>query len=155
MLHAALLAVALATPAPTAPPQVIPMPVPTGIQRAEIRNSGSTNTAGYSLSVASNGRTSLEQGSFPLRRSISQRLVTRFFADLREAGDVAKLPDAHCMKSTSFGTSTHVAYRGAVSPDISCPSSSSIVRALYNDTQAIAQAAGVSMVPGPSKRFIP
>ena len=154
MLHAAVLA-ALITPPPTAPPQVLPMPVPTGAATAQIRNSGSTNTGGYTITVSSDGRTALEQGAFPLRRRVAGRIVARFFADLRAAGDVAKLPDAHCMKSVSFGTTTQVAYRGALSPDLSCPSHSALVRALYNDTQAIAQAAGVSMLPGPSKHFIP
>jgi hypothetical protein len=155
MLHAVLLAAALASPEPTVAPQLIPAAVPTGTRTAQITNSGSTNRAGYTITVSRNGRTALQQGAFPIRRTISARLASRFFADLQAAGDVAKLPDAHCMKSVSFGTSTHVAYRGSVSPDISCPSTSPHVRALEDDVQAIAQAAGVSMMPGPQKPFVP
>lgn len=134
MLHAAVLMLALATP---------------GAGEATIVNSGSTNVAGYRLRVSPDGSTFLNQANLPLRRRLPHALVARFFAALREAGDLAALPDAHCMKSASFGSSTRIEYHGRISPDLSCPSGSVRERTLYLDAQAIGAAAGVSMLPAP------
>ena len=92
---------------------------------AVIVNSGSTNVAGYTLRVRDDGWTTLEQAGATQHKRVDKALAARFFADLRAAGPLGALPRAMCMKSTSFGSVTTVAYRGARSPDLSCPGSSS------------------------------
>jgi hypothetical protein len=153
MLLALVLAFALPTygpmPVPSATPPVPAQRVPTAAGEALIVNSGSTNTAGYRLRVYADGTTALQQGDVALRKHVSRTLVAHFFADLRAAGALDALPRAACMKSASFGSSTYVAYRGKLSPDVTCPSASPAERALAVDADALAAAAGVSMVVRP------
>jgi hypothetical protein len=118
---------------------------------AQIVNSGSTNTLGYTIRVSSDGKASLElQGgsaaSTPKPFTLSADLATRFFADLAAArkGNAVTVP---CMKSASFGTSTHVSWQGWKSPDLSCPPKDSLGEALVKDIDGIRQAAGVSVAP--------
>jgi hypothetical protein len=158
MLSALLaLAFALPTYGPVPDPSGSPTPVPAylrvpaGGEEALIVNSGSTNRAGYRLRVYADGTTALQQGDVPLRKHVSPQLVKRFFGDLNAAGPLDQIPVAHCMKSVSFGSSTQIAYRGKMSPDLTCPSPSAAARALAVDADALAQAAGVSMLPRPLK----
>ncbi|MEA2664370.1 MAG: hypothetical protein QOI11_1314 [Candidatus Eremiobacteraeota bacterium] len=115
---------------------------------AVIVNSGSTNTAGYTLRVRDDGWTTLAQAGATQHKRLDKALAARFFADLRAAGPLGALPRAMCMKSTSFGSVTTVSYRGARSPDLSCPGSSSAETALGADVNALRDAAGVSQTPG-------
>jgi hypothetical protein len=147
-----MLALLLAFAVPTYGP--IPMPrvtfaglaIPTAADQAVIANSGSTNIGGYVIRVDADGTVSVDQG-VPLRKTIPKQLATHFFDDLRAAGDVEALPQAMCMKSASFGSSTRIGYRGKLSPDLTCPSNSSAERALAIDVNAIVSAAGVTIVP--------
>jgi hypothetical protein len=47
------------------------------------------------------------------------------------------------MKSASFGTSTHINWKGWVSPDLDCPPNDSLGDALVRDYQEILKASGV------------
>ncbi|HEX3549743.1 MAG TPA: hypothetical protein VHT53_05175 [Candidatus Elarobacter sp.] len=153
MLHALVLLAAIPTygPIPAASGSPSPVPaylrVPTTAGEALIVDSGSTNRAGYRLRVYADGTTALQQGDVPIRKHVSETLVKRFFADLEAAGPLDRLPAGTCMKSASFGSVTRVGYRGALSPDVTCPSSSTAERALAVDVTALASAAGVSMLP--------
>lgn len=153
MLLALALALAVPTygPVPQPSDSVSPVPaylrVPTGPDEALIVDSGSTNRAGYRLRVYASGWTALQQGDVPLRKRVPAALVARFFADLKAAAPLDQLTIVHCMKSASFGSTLHVGYRGAMSPDLACPSSSDAGRALAVDVTALASAAGVSMLP--------
>ncbi|HEV3085857.1 MAG TPA: hypothetical protein VGX96_01435 [Candidatus Elarobacter sp.] len=153
MVLALVLAFAVPTygpiPVGTASPPPAYLRVPTTPDEALIVNSGSTNRAGYRLRVYADGWTALQQGDVPVRKRVPAALVDRFFADLKAAGPLSKLPAAHCMKSVSFGSTTSIGYRGVLSPDLSCPSSSPSARALAVDAAALASAAGVSMLPRP------
>ena len=154
MLLAFGLAVALLGAIPTYGPIPQPSPsvisgVPKNSGEALIVNSGSTNRAGYRLRVYAGGWTALQQGDMPVRKRVPSALIKRFFADLHAAGPLDQLPAANCMKSASFGSSTRVAYRGTLSPDLTCPSRSAAARALAVDADALAAAAGVSMLPRP------
>ncbi len=153
MLLALVLAFAVPTygpiPAPTPSPPPAYLRVPTAAGEALILNSGSTNRAGYRLRVYADGWTALQQGDVPVRKRVPTALVERFFADLTAAGPLDKLPVPHCMKSVSFGSATEIGYRGVLSPDLSCPSSSPAARSLAVDAEALASAAGVSMLPIP------
>jgi hypothetical protein len=134
---------------PSPPPAYLRVPVTDG--EALILDSGSTNRAGYRLRVYATGWTALQQGDIPLRKRVPAALVKRFFADLRAAGPLDRITVMRCMKSISFGSSMQIGYRGKLSPDLSCPSASSAARALAVDAGALADAAGVSMVPRPLK----
>jgi hypothetical protein len=155
LLALLLLAVPTFGPVPdasaSAPPGPAPayLRVPTNGSEALILNSGSTNRAGYRLRVFADGTTALQQGDVPLKKRIPQTLATHFFADLKAAGPLDKLQLPHCMKSASFGSTTQIGYRGVMSGDVSCFGDSQTVRALSIDATAIADAAGVSMLPRP------
>jgi hypothetical protein len=158
MVHALALIVAFAIPTygpipmPSETPPIPAARIPTAPDEALIVNSGSTNSAGYRLRVYADGTTALQQGDAAVRKHVSLALVKRFFADLRAAGALDALPRGGCMKSASFGSSTTVAYRGKLSPDVSCPSASPAERALAVDADALAAAAGATMLlrPQPS-----
>jgi hypothetical protein len=108
-----LLMLAAATASPSATP---------GTQ-AEIINSGSTNTLGYVLHVARSGALVVEmQGGAPPRNAtIARAVADRFFAALAAAEPIASLATAHCMHSASFGYTLRIKYRGATTPDLTCP----------------------------------
>jgi hypothetical protein len=158
MLHALFLAVVMPTYGPLTQPAPSPMPVagmrvPVAPGEALIVNSGSTNRAGYRLRVYDTGWTALQQGDVPLRKRVPLALVKRLFADLRAAGPLDRLQTARCMKSMSFGSVTQIAYRGTMSPDVSCGGTSDAVRALEADALALADAAGVSMLPARTREL--
>lgn len=118
-------------------------------ESAKIVNSGSTNTVGYTISVSSDGKASaiMQNGSSAAKAfTITTDLATRFFSDLaaaRKAGTVT----VPCMKSASFGSSTHVSWEGWTSPDLTCPPKDSVGEALIKDVEAIRQAAGIPASP--------
>ncbi len=124
----------------------------TPADNAVIVNSGSTNTVGYSIAVSSDGKASLTVQSrggapgTPKAFSVPADTAKRFFADLAAArtGNAATVP---CMKSASFGTSTHVHWQGWVSPDLSCPPKGDAGEALVKDVDAIRAASGMSTQP--------
>lgn len=157
LLALAVLAFAIPTYGPVPNPSGSPAPpaaylrVPTVAGEALIVDSGSTNRAGYRLRVYADGWTALQQGDVPLKKRIPAALAKRFFSDLRAAAPLDRLSVMRCMKSASFGSTMQIGYGGKMSPDLSCPSSSSAARALAVDAAALAEAAGVSMLPRPLK----
>lgn len=111
---------------------------------ATIRNSGSTNTAGFTITVWSDATGSASvQGATPKPFGVPNDLSARFFADLLAAHSDAA-PATHCMKSASFGTSTIVQWHGWSSPDLQCPPFSASLGALARDVNAIEAAAGIT-----------
>ena len=119
---------------------------------AMIVNSGSTNSYGYSITVRSDGNATATlqvrgaAAGTTKAFTIPAATVERFFADLAAArkGNATTSP---CMKSASFGTSTHITWQGWVSPDLSCPPSGALGQALDADVDAIRKAAGISAMP--------
>jgi hypothetical protein len=119
---------------------------------AVIVNSGSTNSIGYKIQVWSDGSAAIttQNGSNSPAAAktftVSAATTSRFFADLAAArkDDAKSVP---CMKSASFGTSTHVTWQGWVSPDLDCPPKGSLGAALVEDIQTIRQASGISAFP--------
>ena len=109
---------------------------------ASIVDSGSTNTAGYTIRVWSDGTAAVGAKSF----TFSPSLATKFFADLKAArgGDAQA---EHCMKSASFGTSTHVHWHGWTSPDLDCPPGDKLTSAVLSDVNAIRAAGKVNAAP--------
>ncbi|MGC2128519.1 MAG: hypothetical protein WA629_00360 [Candidatus Aquilonibacter sp.] len=111
---------------------------------ATIRNSGSTNTAGFTIRVWSDASASASvQAATPKTFALPNDLSARFFSDLHAAAnDVA--PATHCMKSASFGTSTIVQWHGWSSPDLQCPPFSASLGALAVDVREIEAAADIT-----------
>jgi hypothetical protein len=123
MLHAIVLAALIA------PPVVI-------------TNSGSTNFAGYSVTVSRDGSARIENGGAITTKTLSPKLVTALYDDLATSGPLDTLPKGSCMKSMSFGTSTHLTFGGKTSPDLQCPGGA-LVRQLAGDVNAILNALDV------------
>ena len=98
---------------------------------AEILDSGSTNTAGFRIVIDRSGKADYklnprknapqtEAPSGNKRRQLSRELVDRFYSDLNAAQPFSSLPDQHCMKSASFGTTTSIEFAGEKTPDLNC-----------------------------------
>lgn len=85
---------------------------------ATIIDSGSTNRAGFRISVGQSGVAEMT----PAHRNItlSAAVVQRFYTDLEAARPLASLPEVHCMKSASFGSALTVAFGNDQTPDLSC-----------------------------------
>jgi hypothetical protein len=117
---------------------------------ATIVNSGSTNVAGYTLDVRSDGTataaTSNRTGailSTPAPFTLAPDVAKQFFADLA-AARTAKAAIEPCMKSASFGSTTHVKWHDWTSPDLSCPPADPAATALAHDIAVITLASGVA-----------
>lgn len=119
---------------------------------ASIVDSGSTNTGGYTIHVWSDGTAATTyQGrsdTTPPSTSftLSPSLASRFFADLK-AARAGKARAERCMKSASFGTSTHVYWHGWTSPDLDCPPGDRLTSAVLKDVNAIRSAGKVTAAP--------
>ncbi|GAC1408870.1 MAG: hypothetical protein NVSMB64_17540 [Candidatus Velthaea sp.] len=110
---------------------------------AVIQDSGSTNTAGYTIAVHRSGRIDVLMAHAPVTHpKIAAKLVARLYTDLARTGPVAALPAEACMKSVSFGTRVTLAYGGQQSPDLSCAENDA-VRMLSGDANAIVNAAHI------------
>jgi len=123
-------------------------PMPTSLpQMAVITTSPSTNTAGYRIAIAPDGGADVTvQTAEVIHTRVDPDLAKRLYADLARAGALDALPTGHCMKSTSFGTSTWISYHGANSPDVQC-AQNEVERALELDARAIAGAVRTAQGP--------
>ncbi|MBD2441408.1 hypothetical protein [Nostoc sp. FACHB-110] len=122
---------------------------------AVIVNSGSTNTIGYRIYVSPTGETNYVDGKGSGNGKLPEKLVKRFFNDIKVAEPLSKLPTKpSCVKSTSFGTTTNVSLGGEQSPDLSCPGNSK-ARRLENDVIAIAKTLNVVNVPTSQGKPLP
>jgi hypothetical protein len=117
---------------------------------AVITDSGSTNTAGYTIVVERSGKAAYTPiprrfaepsdapKPAPKNLVIPKKLVRRFFVDLHAAKPLADLPRHGCMKSASFGSTLNIKIGDDTSPDLSCPSEGNAkVQSLIDDTRAI------------------
>lgn len=87
------------------------------VTTATIVNSGSTNTAPFSVTVRSDGHVQTGRGP---QASISKRLTAQFFGALRAAQRTAPAAGG-CMKSASFGSVMSVRSAAWTSTDLNCP----------------------------------
>ncbi len=128
---------------------------------AIIRNSGSTNTSGYTITVWSDATGSVDVAGKTSTFVLQRDLDARFFTDVHAAtASTDAVPEHHCMKSASFGTRTTVQWQAWTSPDLQCPPLSPSLGALARDVNAIESAAGIMGGPHriglpPSLRKIP
>ncbi|MGZ3531398.1 MAG: hypothetical protein ACXVAR_07860 [Vulcanimicrobiaceae bacterium] len=126
---------------------------------AVIRNSGSTNFAGFTIKVWSDGAASTAAsnriGSVegPARNvSIAPTVAQKLLADLKAARD-GHATGRPCMKSASFGYRLNVQWHGWTSPDLSCPGGDALTQALTADVRSIQEATGAGA--GPPRRLLP
>jgi hypothetical protein len=99
-------------------------------QSATIVDSGSTNRAGFRIVVERAGSaefTATRRSIGPrtdqpqtVHKTLPSALVEAFYDDLAAAKPLASLPQAHCFKSASFGSSLTVELNGEETPDLSC-----------------------------------
>lgn len=137
----AMMAAGLASgPSLGAKPRVAP-----AVAQAVIVNSGSTNTTGYRILVLESGLvrlTNLGRAGQPSQTEggrLSASLTHKLFRDLAAAMPLSQLPAGHGFKSVSFGTSTHIEYKGQRTPDLSFPANAK-ARDLAGDATAVAGA---------------
>ncbi|HLH42070.1 MAG TPA: hypothetical protein VKV74_03715 [Bryobacteraceae bacterium] len=116
---------------------------------AVILNSGSTNTAGFRLTIEKSGNAEFapmprkygpqSPGSTESARyKLPDAVVRRFYSDLEAARPLGNLPRTRCMKSASFGTNTIIQFGGEETPDLSCPNASDArTQALMRDIREI------------------
>ena len=124
-------------------------------QVAVIENSGSTNTFGYKVtvtmtkstyhmsSVSSGGKDISNDSGMP---SGVQPLVGQLFTDLNRAMPLTSLPVRRGMRSASFGTETHITYKGQTSPDLTYASDPRTA-ALKADIDAITKTLHIGDAP--------
>ncbi|CAF0828913.1 unnamed protein product [Adineta ricciae] len=102
-----------------------------------IVNSGSTNTAGYTITVERTGSvtwivaprvrpvisSTTPASSTTTRNSIqlSASRTNAIFEAVQQTLPFTQYKPVFCVKSVSFGTTLHVQYRGEQTPDLSCP----------------------------------
>jgi len=112
-----------AAPSPSRPPlvhrgpQTTPRVVPGDIT---IRNTGSTNFAGYTIVVHASGAADVTVGGETVPKTLAAPQTKWLFAKVLAATPLDTMPAAGCIKSASFGSVTTVSYGGTTSPDISC-----------------------------------
>lgn len=114
-----------------------------GRDSATIRNTGSTNSRGYSIVVSSDGFA--EVNGIARAALIPASLIRTFFGDLA-AARAARAAGTPCLKSASFGSRTVVSWHGWTSPDLECPGDRHVA-SLASDVRAIAAKAGLSATP--------
>jgi hypothetical protein len=122
---------------------------------ATITNSGSTNTAGWTMRVWSDGHGDLvilpgEKPATPALHTFAAPavLASQFFADVKAAHDANSLGIINCMKTASFGSSTTVLWHGWNSRDFSCPQGTRPIAKVAADVRRLETAAGITG-PGP------
>jgi hypothetical protein len=122
-------AMPLGSPAASAtppPPGTTPAPVAPATaaawdpEDAVIRNSGSTNAAGYTIVVHRDGSAEIDQAGTTSHATLKRPQTEWLFAKLQADAPISDLVSAHCMRSMSFGSTTRVTYRGATTGDLGC-----------------------------------
>ncbi|MDQ2908821.1 MAG: hypothetical protein M3R44_05645 [Candidatus Eremiobacteraeota bacterium] len=120
---------------------------------AVIRNSGSTNTAGYTIVLSPDGHAVIGQYGRYTSTSLARPQTRWLFAKLREAGTIGALPAGHCMRSVSFGSSTTISYQGATTPDLGC-AVSPLERELARTVGVIVRQLNISTFPAHRRRLL-
>jgi hypothetical protein len=151
-----------ATPNP-APASASSTPCPGGASRAAspapdpfaslppgsalIRNSGSSNTLPYAISLRPDGSALVTVGvaASAEQRTVPQAETAELFAELHDAMPLDALPRQHCMKSASFGTTTTIRFGGAASPDLDCAGDPA-TRGLAATVARIVKSLGISVL---------
>jgi hypothetical protein len=121
---------------------------------AVIRNSGSTNTAGYAIVVHPDYSADVYVAGEVEHKSVAAPQAKWLFEKLQAAMPFGRLGAERCMKSASFGSSTTIAYEGSVTPDLSCGGSSDAERELSRTAGVIVNQLGVPSGVGRLRRHL-
>lgn len=116
---------------------------------ATIVQSGSTNRAGFRITVERSGEaemiptgrrsTAPDKSAAPVRQKLPDALAKRFYTDLEAAKPFSALPVLHCMKSVSFGFTLQVELNEETTPDLSCgDGGNAVLHNLIRDVNEIA-----------------
>ena len=147
MLLLVSLLLAQASPAQTSPAPAPPEKPPAAVAAATdavIRNSGSTNSAGYTIVLHPDATAELLQNGTTVAKTVAKAQAARLFDRLHAAGRLDALPIGHCMRSVSFGSTTTVTYAGHTSGDLGCSGGDPSVGALQTAVAAIANQLGAT-----------
>jgi hypothetical protein len=139
-------AASAAPPAPAAAPAAAATLPGVSPEDAVIRNSGSTNAAGYAIVVHRDGSVEVVRAGVVSRATLERPQTAWLFAKLQADDPISNLVSAHCMRSMSFGSTTRVTYRGATTGDLGCTFDPA-ARELKRTVDVIAAQLGVSMLP--------
>ncbi len=125
-------------------PRRVPQEVPSlAADDVLVRNSGSTNAAGYAIVIHKNFTADVAGE----RKPVGEAQAKWLYAKLDEAKPFARLGMAHCMKSASFGSTTTITYEGETTTDLSCPGGPES-RELMRTIGVIVTQLGVDTRPG-------
>lgn len=118
-----------------------------------IRNTGSTNTQGWTLHISADGSGYVTNGDDPTRAKTygpGYFDVATLAAKISAVGAMSALqPSSPLMKSVSFGTSEYATYQGSTSGDLEADYSgkSSAQQQLHSYLQNLINAAAISALP--------
>ena len=87
---------------------------------AVIRNSGSTNIAGYTIVVHQDYSADVALGGAVQHKTLGEAQAKWLFAKLKADEPLSSLAVGRCMKSASFGSVTTIAFEGQSTADLSC-----------------------------------
>jgi hypothetical protein len=111
---------------------------------AVIKNSGSTNAAGYTIVLHPDATAELRQNGTTVAKTVAKAQAAKLFDQLHATGRLDALPIGHCMRSASFGSTTTVTYAGHTSGDLGCNGGDPNVIALQTAVAAIANQLGAT-----------
>ena len=123
--------------------------MPASAPQVLVIDSGSTNRPGITITVEETGSaTAQPRNADPRSLKLDPELCHALMADIQSAGQLSALPEHHCPKSASFGSSVYVEINGDRSPDLSCANPPDArMAALQKDANAIMQAARAQLGP--------
>jgi hypothetical protein len=96
---------------------------------ATIKNSGSTNMPGWTLTINKDGSGAITYdqtrrtgfGHYENKAFMAGTFDSKQLENLlAQIGDVSTIPNRGCIKSVSFGSTTTITYQGKTSGDLTC-----------------------------------
>jgi len=111
----------------------------------KIVNSGSTNTAAYTINIEPNGRVlyhteprrGVTTGGTNGKGNLPSKTIDTLYKQIKKCEPINKLPAQLCAKSVSFGFFLTLTYNGQTTPDLSCPPNNTNVKALTTTVDGV------------------
>jgi hypothetical protein len=120
---------------------------------AVIRNSGSTNTLGYTIVIHADYTADVYSNGETQHKAVGAAQAKWLFDKLNAAEPLNVVGAGRCMKSASFGTYTTIRYGGQMTPDLSCGGGPE-ARELMRTVGVIVNQLGVSPLMGARRRLL-
>lgn len=99
-------------------------------------SSSTNNACGETIVLRSTGDVTILKCKAATLSIIPLAIATAMFRDVNKSTPLENLPQQHCLKSKSFGTTTVIAFAAQNSPDVSC-STDILGVTMYNDISTI------------------